>query len=335
MPSIEFRRLVQDDLPLVFTWLGRPHVSKWYASAPTSFAEVMAKYGPRTEESSAVQAYIVRVDGADAGYIQTYPIELFADYAERLAAGPDAAGVDLFLGDAWRVGHGVGPTVIRRFVEEIVFGRNAAAVALAGPSEANLASIRAFEKAGFSRWKVVDAGGAEPECVMRMERDLAEYRLAPIDLARDAEVCLAFRRDSYVASFGSDEGVEEEIGRDGEIYLGHLRERIAQVPEGNSHLWRDGRIVGQTEMRLSHDADVGYVNLFYVLPEFRERGLGRRLHGHAVDVFRARGKQRLRLSVSVRNAPAIAFYRALGWRQVGTRPNRELMEILEFPLAQA
>ena len=56
------------------------------------------------------------------------------------------------------------------------------------------------------------------------------------------------------------------------------------------------------------------------------------LHEHAASVFRARGMQRMRLSVSTQNAAAIAFYRKLGWGSVGTRPNRERMEILEFAL---
>jgi RimJ/RimL family protein N-acetyltransferase len=333
MARIGFRRLGSDDLPLLYTWLARPHVAKWYAAAPTSFAEVMAKYGPRTEAGNAVQAYIVEVDGADAGYIQTYAIGSFAAYAAQLECGPGVAGVDMFLGDAWRMNHGLGSAVLRRFVEEIVFGRNAARAVIAGPSEANHASIRAFEKAGFRRGKVAETGGEEPECVLRMERDAAEYRIEPIDLDRDAQSCLAFRRESYVASFGSSDGVEEEMGTDGATYLAHLRERIAQVPEGNAHLWHGDRIVGQTEMRFSEDPRAGYVNLFYIVPEFRGRGLGRKLHEHAISVFKGRGKERLRLSVSVQNSGAIAFYRKLGWVTVGTRPNKETMEILEFPLA--
>jgi ribosomal protein S18 acetylase RimI-like enzyme len=40
----------------------------------------------------------------------------------------------------------------------------------------------------------------------------------------------------------------------------------------------------------------------------------------------------MRLSVSTRNAAALAFYRKLGWVSIGTRANREPMEILEFAL---
>jgi RimJ/RimL family protein N-acetyltransferase len=329
---ISFRPLGMDDLPLMFTWLGRPHVTKWYAAAPSSFAEVMAKYAPRTAPACPVQAFIVEVDGNDAGYIQTYAIDTFAEYAAQLQCEAGTSGVDLFLGDAWRMGHGLGSAVVARFVDEVVFGRNGARAVIAGPSAANHASIRAFEKAGFRRWKVVDAGGEEPECVLRIERAAEPCRIAPIDLARHADVCLAFRRESYIASFGSADGVEEEMGPEGAIYLGHLRSRIAQVPEGNAHLWRGERIVGQTEMRHADDPRAGYVNLFYVVPELRGQGLGRMLHEHAVAVFRGRGKERIRLSVSVQNPGAIAFYTKLGWASVGTRPNRETMEIMEFAL---
>lgn len=168
---------------------------------------------------------------------------------------------------------------------------------------------------------------------MRLDRAPSATRIAPIDLARDAGRCIAFRRESYVATFGSDAGMEDEMGTDGATYLDELRRRIAQVPEGNVHLWRAGEIVGQAEMRLlEEDAGVGYVNLFYVLPDERGRGLGRLLHEHAVGVFRARGMRALRLSVAERNGDALAFYRRLGWIRAGTRPHRVPMAVLEFPI---
>ena len=64
MREVFFRELAADDFPLLFTWLARPHVKKWYAPQPSSFAEVLARYGPRTEEGSAVKAFIIHADGA-------------------------------------------------------------------------------------------------------------------------------------------------------------------------------------------------------------------------------------------------------------------------------
>lgn len=170
MGEIAFRPLAAADLQQVFLWLGRPHVSKWYAPAPSSFAEVLAKYGPRTEEGNAVRAFVATLDGADVGYIQTYPIDQFPEYAALLACGAGAAGVDLFIADPWRMDHGLGSAVVRRFVEEVVFARGDVGLCIAGPGEGNAAAIRAFEKAGFTRWKRVKGEGAEPECVLRRER---------------------------------------------------------------------------------------------------------------------------------------------------------------------
>jgi aminoglycoside 6'-N-acetyltransferase len=331
MGAIAFRPLAGSDLPQVFIWLGRPHVAKWYAPAPSSFAEVVAKYGPRTEPGNAVRAFVVTLDGSDVGYIQTYAIDRFPEYAAGLACGKGAAGIDLFIADPWRMNHGLGTSVVRRFVDEIVFAEDGIDTCLAGPSEGNAASIRAFEKAGFERWKVSRTGGAEPECVMRRERAVFDFRIAPMDLGRHAGDCIALRRAAYLASFGSPEGIDEEMGPDNARYLDSLAARIAQVPEGNAHLWQGERIVGQTEMRLVDDEPgVGYVNLFYLLPDFRGRGLGRMLHEHAVAVFSRLGRRTLRLSVATGNAAAIGFYRKLGWVTVGTRPNRVPMEIMEF-----
>jgi RimJ/RimL family protein N-acetyltransferase len=333
MPTIEFRRLAVDDLQQVFLWLIRPHVARGYASPPGSFMECVAKYGPRTHDGNVVSAYMVRVDGSDAGYIQAYDLAAFPDFAAHVGCERPAAGIDLFIGEEALVDRGLGPRIIDAFTREVVFARDGIETCVASPHEGNRASIRAFEKAGFRRWKVMRPGeGEQSECVMRRDRDDAAVRILPIDLERHAQTCIDFRRDSYLASFGTHEGCDAEMGADGLFYLEKLRKRMAQVPEGNAHVWHGDRIIGQTEMRLEEQPGVGYVNLFYLLPEWRGRGLGWRLHRHAVDVFTRLGMKSMRLSVSRSNEPAIAFYRRLGWRRVGFRPNKETMDILEFRL---
>jgi ribosomal protein S18 acetylase RimI-like enzyme len=332
MREIAFRELTSDDFPQLFNWLGRSHVKKWYAPEPTSFAEVMARYGPRTEPASAVKAFIIEADHADVGYIQTYSIDEFPEYERTLGCEKGVVGVDLFIGDDWRLRHGLGSEAIRTFVDTLVFGQYGALACVAGAPEGNLAAVRAFEKAGFRRWKSVTNERGEPECVMRTDRDTIGYRIETIDLL-DADTCVRFRREMYLASFGTEEGLEDEMGPDNELYLADLRAKIAQVPEGNVHLWHGERIVGQLEMRLvEHEPHIGYVSLLYVAPEARGQGLGRQLHEHALQVSRHRDKRAMRLSVSFTNVPAIMFYRRLGWEMRGSRPNKEPMAIMEFML---
>ena len=169
---------------------------------------------------------------------------------------------------------------------------------------------------------------------MRAMTTLTRLRFATIDLERDAGTCIAFRRDMYVTAFGTEEGLDAEMGVDGARYLAQLRERIGQVPEGNTHLWDGDRIVGQTEVRLlDAEPDVGYVSLFYVAPEARGRGLARMMYEHVAGVFRRRGMRRLRLSVSPTNARALASYRKLGWVRVGERAHpMGTMHVMEHTL---
>ena len=170
---IAFRPLGVDDLQQIFLWLIRPHVSKWYAQEPSSFAEVVAKYGPRTLEGNAVRAFIVALDGAEVGYIQAYAIDVFPDYAAQLGCEKGVAGIDLFIGEEPLLYRGIGANVVGRFVDEVVFGAMGAQACIAGPDEGNAASIRAFEKAGFRRWKVVRMDDERSECILRRERDAA------------------------------------------------------------------------------------------------------------------------------------------------------------------
>lgn len=56
-----------------------------------------------------------------------------------------------------------------------------------------------------------------------------------------------------------------------------------------------------------------------VVPALRGRGLGGALGREALTILKARDARRVFLEVGVNNAPAIALYRALGFRRKGAR----------------
>lgn len=156
--------------------------------------------------------------------------------------------------------------------------------------------------------------------------------IATIDLA-DVATCIAFRRDMYLTAFGTDEGLEDTMGADDSRYVAQLAAQLDTFPEGNVHARLGSDIVGQLEMRLlDDDPGVGYISLIYTLPTYRGSGVGRVLEAHAAAASKARGLERMRLSVAVTNEGAIAFYRRLGWHAVGTRPNVRPMTIMEREL---
>ena len=152
-----------------------------------------------------------------------------------------------------------------------------------------------------------------------------------IDLARDMETCIRFRKDSYLISFGNLDQFEKDIL----TYERRMIERIGYFPQGNCHLWRGGEIIGQTEMKFVEDERIGYVSFFYLAPEVRGMGYGEALHLRAVREFKAVGKECLKLSVSPENGRALAYYRKMGWTSLGPRPGREHMLLFSYDLMGA
>jgi len=159
----------------------------------------------------------------------------------------------------------------------------------------------------------------------------APFLFDPIELPRDYAICMENRRDSHIVSFGDDRGFNDEMAN----YKERMQERVQALPQGNCHLWANGEIVGQLEMKLPVDPDVAYVSLFYLVSSFRNRGFGRFLQNHAIKVARSLGRKRIHLSVSPTNPQAVAFYRKQGWVNEGPRPGREQMHIMSLTLADS
>lgn len=68
------------------------------------------------------------------------------------------------------------------------------------------------------------------------------------------------------------------------------------------------------------DQQAGRVPFFFMMPEFRSKGLGVQLLGHAVCTYRAMGRQTLRLRCAPENERAKQFYISHGFHKVGEEP---------------
>lgn len=149
-----------------------------------------------------------------------------------------------------------------------------------------------------------------------------------IDVGRHFAEAVAFRRDSYVCSFGNDAIFIAENGADGSGYLHWLAGRVQQFPEGHVHAWQGDAIVGQLEMIIGSRG--GYINLFYLRPESRGRGLGDELHDYALALLRSHGVGLAGLSVSPTNGRAVRYYQRHGWEDRGPRPGAPHVHEMEL-----
>jgi RimJ/RimL family protein N-acetyltransferase len=144
-----FRAMKLDDLPLMHRWVNTPHVREWWDALPT-FDAVVTKYAPRVLGKEPTRSFVVEAGSRPVGYIQSYRITDYPDYARYLGSDDCAAGVDLFVGEAEFVGHGAGSAILRKFVRTVVFADEWPRECLIGPEIENHRAIRSYQKAGFS-----------------------------------------------------------------------------------------------------------------------------------------------------------------------------------------
>lgn len=143
----------------------------------------------------------------------------------------------------------------------------------------------------------------------------------PVNLERDQGLCLLFRKDAFRMSFGHLEDFYEPDGEGPRRYLEWLRARQKEEVNSVVHVFEGEEIIGQIETsRVREEPACGYVNLYYLVPGRRGLGLGRELDRRTAEYFRSRGFKKARLSVSLSNHAAAAFYEKMGWRDLGPRP---------------
>jgi aminoglycoside 6'-N-acetyltransferase len=180
---ISFRALTRDDFGQLVDWLARPHVARWWTD-PARPGQVEDEYGPCVDGTDPTRVFLILDHGRPVGMIQCYRLDDEPDYA-RAVAVEDAAGLDLFIGDADTMGNGFGSTVLRQFVDQVIWpGYPDLVRVVAGPDVANRRSQRAFEKAGFRRTRVVDVPGEpQPEQLMVLDRPAAPPTPTPTPTA--------------------------------------------------------------------------------------------------------------------------------------------------------
>lgn len=96
----------------------------------------------------------------------------------------------------------------------------------------------------------------------------------------------------------------------------HLDADVAREPEGIFVAEIDGEIAGSISTWRDHDAGVGHIPNITFRPEYRGRGLGRRLIEYALDHFRNSGLTHARIETLVQNEVGNHLYQSIGFREV-------------------
>ena len=161
--SYTFRRMSEQDLPLVREWLARPHVAAWWHDAE-DFEFVSGDL-----DHPDLAHFIVVWDSGPFAFLQCYRMEepyKVSEWNGRFGPQPDGTrGIDQFIGNAEMVGRGHGSAFIRQFIDELP--ANGTSRVVIDPSPKNPRAIRAYEKAGSVRQREVDTPDGRALPMMR------------------------------------------------------------------------------------------------------------------------------------------------------------------------
>lgn len=144
MARYDFREVTKRDLALLRVWASQPHWQEWWGSAEEAVDEI-----EEAMDSIETEPLIVELDGKPVAYLQAYDPHMEDEHPYQDQPF-GTLGLDLTLGPAELIGQGHGSTLLKQFAEQL-FGEGHTRLII-DPDPTNVRAIRAFEKAGFTRF---------------------------------------------------------------------------------------------------------------------------------------------------------------------------------------
>ncbi|MEI8230670.1 MAG: GNAT family N-acetyltransferase [Candidatus Peregrinibacteria bacterium] len=146
-----------DEYSLLLSWLNNPTVSAWYENtAGLTMDAIRSKYRPRIVGESHIQSAIIEWKNRPIGYLQYYEARKEMDYAypEPILEEPNVWGIDMFIGESDLHGKGIGSATLSLMMRYLMKEKGAQKIIM-DPDVRNERAVRAYEKAGFKKVKIL------------------------------------------------------------------------------------------------------------------------------------------------------------------------------------
>lgn len=158
-----WRRIGEQDFPLLRRWLEQPHVKRWWNHETT--AEAVARdFGPAARGEEPSEDLLAFLEGRPVGLVQCSRLSDYPEYLAEVAAivpVPDEAmTIDYLIGDPRQTGRGMGTALIHSAIMRLWAEQPLAPCVLVPVVAANRRSWRALERAGLRR---IGVGDLEPD----------------------------------------------------------------------------------------------------------------------------------------------------------------------------
>ena len=298
--QLALRPLRRDDFGLVSRWLAEPHVSRWWDPRhDDGFIE--SKYGPRIDGLEPTEVFAVEADNRPIGLFQWCPAEYYAWWPSELGLADDAVVIDALIGDATKVGRGVGTALLEHVLPRLLERFPDATDILGAPAAANVASWRVLEKGGF---ELVHEGE-----LVRDGRPLSRiYRLACTPAAA---------ADISVDDFRTED-LEAMVTWANPLHVESMAElleraRIAGDVEYLACRCLSGEPLSKVCIDFAEHADAGTLTQLSTRQAWEGRGLASRLIQEAERRIRARGLTYAVMGVEADDLKAAGMYLRRGY----------------------
>ncbi|MCK9875216.1 acetyltransferase [Frankia sp. Ag45/Mut15] len=151
---IGWRRVTEDDFPLLGAWLEQPHVARWWNHETTPEA-VRRDFGPTARGEEPAQDFLALLDDQPFGLVQRCRLIDYSEYLDELRPVIEvpvgAMSLDYLIGDRGQTGRGLGPAMLTSMVARTWSDHPESDCVIVPVVAANRASWRALEKARFRR----------------------------------------------------------------------------------------------------------------------------------------------------------------------------------------
>ncbi len=138
----------------------------------------------------------------------------------------------------------------------------------------------------------------------------------PLNLEENGQFYYDAREEAWLNIHGSTRYFDgDAFLQDAMVHAKYDERSVMQVMMGDHP-------VGLLQLNMRRDAEkgVGGIPFFYMLPEFRKKGLGVQLLGQAISTYRPMGRKYLRLHCAPDNELAQRFYKRYGFKKIGEEP---------------
>jgi RimJ/RimL family protein N-acetyltransferase len=164
-----FKKLTQDDIPLLLKWFKEPHVATWWPT-PEKDEDIIEKFLTRIRSKDTF-GYIVSTKETPIGYIQYYYIDRKNEKFSWLPTElPETTiGTDQFIGDKENIGKGYGTRFVKEFIDYLHDIEPTITTVIVDPEPENHGAIRSYEKVGFKKMGVYTTALGEQALLMRLD----------------------------------------------------------------------------------------------------------------------------------------------------------------------